>query len=416
MQTINTKTHRGLHYAYIIVGCCCLMMGVNTGLMMSCAGIFYQPVSQALGVSVGEFGIYMSLSFITSSLMLSVAGKMMERMSARLLLTLSSALSGICLCSMGLFNSVWEFYVAGCVQGVTLAFLMYMSFPTLINRWFRTRVGLMIGICSAASGIGGVIFNPIGGWLITNYGWRWAYGCFGLLVLVIITPALGILLRNYPSDKNLEPWGEKPAAGNTKTSVEGISYRDALHSSMFYVLLVFAFLIMAVSTLNLFIPKYVLTLGFDIEQSAYSASAIMLGVTMGKLVLGYVNDRSGKMGTLLTTMLGAAGLVMLIFCGHSQALILSGAYCFGWAYAGVTVQTAMLVREVMGNKDYARIFSNISIALAAGGAIASGVWGFLAEHTSYKLVFWVGVCALIGCAIMGVTASANSLKRKAEKA
>lgn len=415
MQNNNTLQNKGLHYAYIIVGCCCLMMGVNTGLMMSCAGIFYQPVSQALGVSVGEFGIYMSLSFITSSLMLSVAGKMMERMSSRFLLTLSSALSGLCLVSMGMFNSVWEFYAAGCLQGVTLAFLMYMSFPTLINRWFRSRVGLMIGICSAASGIGGVIFNPIGGWLITNYGWRWAYICFGLLILIVITPLLGILLRNYPKDKNLEPWGKKEETGNTSVSDDGVSYSQAVRSGMFYVLLVFAFLIMAVSTLNLFIPKYVLTLGFSIEQSAYSASAIMLGVTIGKLVLGYVNDRSGKMGTLLTTMLGAIGLAMLIFSGHSQALILIGAFCFGWAYAGVTVQTAMLVREVMGNKDYARIFSNISIALAAGGAIASGAWGFLAEHTSYKVIFWVGIAALVCCAIMGLTASANSLKNKAKR-
>ncbi len=147
-------------------------MGVNTGLLMSCAGIFYQPVSRSLGISVGEFGIYMSLSFITSGLMLSVAGSLMERFSARALLTASSALSGLCLLAMGFFTSVWEFYAVGCLQGVALAFLMYMSFPILVNRWFNTRVGLMIGICSAASGIGGVVFNPIGGWLITDYGWR----------------------------------------------------------------------------------------------------------------------------------------------------------------------------------------------------------------------------------------------------
>ena len=68
-----------MHYAIVIAACCCMMMGVNVGLVMSCAGIFYQPVSQALGVSVVSFGVYITLSVKTSSLMMSVAGKMMER-------------------------------------------------------------------------------------------------------------------------------------------------------------------------------------------------------------------------------------------------------------------------------------------------------------------------------------------------
>lgn len=36
-----------LHYGYVIVACCCLIMGVNVGLTFSCAGIFFQPVSEA---------------------------------------------------------------------------------------------------------------------------------------------------------------------------------------------------------------------------------------------------------------------------------------------------------------------------------------------------------------------------------
>ena len=40
------------HYGYVIAFCCCLIMGVNIGLAMSCAGIFYNPASAELGVSV----------------------------------------------------------------------------------------------------------------------------------------------------------------------------------------------------------------------------------------------------------------------------------------------------------------------------------------------------------------------------
>ncbi len=147
-----------MHYAYVILICCCLMMSVNVGLSFSCAGIYYSPVSQSLGVTVGEFGIYMSIMYVTSSLMLPLAGKMLERYSARMLFSVSSAVMGIDFLAMSLFRHVWEFYISGGVMGITLAFLLYLSFPTIINRWFHTRVGMMIGICSAASGIGGIFF------------------------------------------------------------------------------------------------------------------------------------------------------------------------------------------------------------------------------------------------------------------
>ena len=66
-----------MHYGFVIVVCCCLMMGINIGLSFSCAGIFYRPVSTDLGVSVGAFGIYMSLMYVASTLMLPLAGKLM---------------------------------------------------------------------------------------------------------------------------------------------------------------------------------------------------------------------------------------------------------------------------------------------------------------------------------------------------
>ncbi|GAA5089869.1 hypothetical protein GCM10023210_15220 [Chryseobacterium ginsengisoli] len=65
-------------------------MGINIGLVMSCAGIFYKPVSKELGISLGDFGLYMTFVYFFSTLMLSVAGKLMDRYSARWLLTLSS--------------------------------------------------------------------------------------------------------------------------------------------------------------------------------------------------------------------------------------------------------------------------------------------------------------------------------------
>lgn len=377
-------------------------MGVIIGLVMSCAGIFYNPVSTELGVSVGNFGLYMTFVYALSFLMLSVAGKLLDKYSARWLLTGSAAVVGVLYISMSQFSSVWHFYIAGAVIGIALSFLLYLSYPVLINRWFNARVGFFIGICSAASGIGGVLFNPFGGYLIEGYGWRTTYLIFGGIILLLVTLLLGLLLRDHPSQMGLKPFGEK--ADESAAAATGMDYAVAVKTPVFYALMVFAFLMISVSTLNLFLPSYITSVGYSVEQSALVASAIMLGVTIGKVALGYINDRSSLTGALVSTGLGILGLGLLMMGQAGMALMVVGGFLFGWAYAGVTVETALIVRTVFGAKDYSQIFSNISIALALGGAIMAGGWGYLADALDFRLILTAGVVLLVLSGIIGVYA------------
>lgn len=404
----NRKT---IHYGFVIIACCCLIMGVNIGLSFSCAGIFYKPVSDSLGVGVGLFGLYMSVMYVAATLTLPIAGKLLERYSARWLFAGSSALMGLVFLAFALMDSVWQFYVASVFLGMSVAFQLYLSFPTLVNRWFKVKVGLMMGICTAASGIGGMLFSPLIALLITDFGWCWAYAACGLLILCVVSPVLALLLRSYPHEKGLLPYGEKREADtDNKASVadtDGIPYNKAIRMAVFYGMLVFSFLMMAVSTLNLFIPNYFISLSYTLEEASFAASAVMAGVTVGKLLLGHINDRNTLAGVLLSTVGGAIGLTLLV-AALGYWLGLGGCVLFGLAYSGVTVQTAMLTRKVFGSVNYARIYSMISIALAAGGAVASGGWGLLQEATSYTFIMAAGAIALIICAILGTTA----LKRK----
>lgn len=397
---------RGFHYGYVIVFCCCLIMGVIIGLVMSCAGIFYGPVSTELGVSVGDFGLYMTFVYALSFLTLSVAGKLLDKYSARWLLTASAAVVGLLYLGMSQFSAVWHFYIAGAVIGIALSFLLYLSYPVLINRWFNSRVGLFIGVCSAASGIGGVVFNPFGGWLIQAHGWRSTYMIFGAIILLLVVPLLGLLLRNHPADMGLKPFGEKADEGTAAKT--GTDYAVAIRTPVFYALMVFALLMISVSTLNLFLPSYITSVGYSVEQSALVASAIMLGVTLGKVALGYVNDRSALTGVLASTGLGILGLVLLLMGQAGIAVMVIGGFLFGWAYAGVTVQTALLVRTVFGAKDYSQIFSNVSIALALGGAVMAGGWGYLADLVAFKWILTTGIVLLVLSMLIGVVALRTS--------
>lgn len=89
------STRLRFHYGYVIVACCCLMMDINVGISFSCAGIFYRPVSESLGIPVGEFGIYMSIMYITSTIFLHFAGRLLERYSSRWLFAANAAAMGL---------------------------------------------------------------------------------------------------------------------------------------------------------------------------------------------------------------------------------------------------------------------------------------------------------------------------------
>lgn len=410
------KNSSKIHYGYVIVLCCFLIMFVIVGLIMSCAGIFYKPVSEELGIDIGKFGLYMSLNFLFSTLTLSFAGRLMERYSARIILSVSSAVAGLSLMAMSQFNAVWQFYITGALFGITLAFLLYLGFPTLLNRWFKARMGVFIGICSAGSGIGGVLFNPLGGYLITNYGWRAAYLIFGAMILVLVTPVLTLFLRDYPKDKGLEPYGAATTAASdarTQNRDTGIEYAKAIRMPVFYGLVVFAFLINAAATLNVFVPAYVQSIQFSIEEASFVASAVMVGVTVGKVALGMINDRSTVWGVVATIGLGVAGLALLLV-GHVGIIVpIAGGFLFGWAYAGVSVQTPLLVRSVFGNRNYARIYSNVSMAIAVGGAIAAGGWGLLSDATSFGFILVTGMVFLAVSGVIGLYAlkmNNNNLK------
>lgn len=391
----------GFYYGYVIVACCCLMMAVNAGIAMASAGVFYTPVSESLGVSDGVFALYISFVFLASSLTLSVAGRVMVRYGARMLLTLSSGVMGLCLVAMGFFHAVWQFYVAGAVIGVTLAFLYFLSFPTLINSWFRTRVGLYVGICSAAMGLGGAVFNPLCVRLIAEFGWRGAYGLLGGGILLVLTPALGLLLRNGPGGSSRP----SPAAPLPAADAAEADYTRAVRTPAFYTLVVYALLINATAPLYLILPGYVSRLA-TAELGGYVAAAVMVGVAVGKIALGLINDKSHTLGVCVSTLTGVAGLGLLAF-GPVWSLI-GGGFLFGWAFAGVSVQTPLLVRAVFGNRCFTLINAKVSIALAVGGALAGG-WGLLAEHTSYQFAFLLACAFLLLCLCMGIYA----LRRRA---
>jgi MFS family permease len=82
------------------------------------------------------------------------------------------------------------------------------------TRWFNQKRGLALGVLTASSATGQLIFLPLPTWLIDHLGWR--YPLAPSLIRLTFAGALAVLLMcENPSDIGLGPYGAPaPAPGD----------------------------------------------------------------------------------------------------------------------------------------------------------------------------------------------------------
>lgn len=383
-----------------------------TTFSFSTAGIFYAPVSKSLGVGKGAFSFYMTVQCLAMTLALPFVGRLVAKKDMRLILSACVVMVSGSLIAMSRFASLYQFYVSGAIIGVADAVLLYLTAPTLVNRWFKVKVGTFIGLIMAFTGIGGVIFNPIGGYLISTYGWRTGYLTFGIITAVVGLPFTIFIIRSNPSDKGLLPYGDAEVGGSAATPATGVSSSVALKSPTFYILAIFAGLVSMMTTMSYFFPAYIESIGMPVTIGASMASALMLGQTLGKIFLGMVNDKSTSLGMTVGLGFGVLGICLLLFLATTGIwVILLAAFFFGICYSGATVNTPLMTRAIFGNREYSQIYSSVSMVAALSSAFGFTIWGFLVDATgSYTAVFGITLGIIVVAFLLG--ASALKLGRK----
>ena len=414
---MSSNQKGGFHYAFAIVASCIAITCLPCALVLSCAGIFFTPVSEFFGVPRASFTLYFSILNIMMMLTLPMAGNHLSRLDARKVLTGATLLAGLGLIGMSRGNSMPWFYVCGAIMGVGMAPLIYLSVPTLINAWCVKRVGFFVGLCMAFTGIGGVIFNPIGTALIQSgpEGWRTAYLVFGIIALAGTLPFTLFVVRSKPEDKGLLPYGADELATEADTSAsaaveaEGVPAAQAMRMPAFYALAVFCGVITLNQTIYQFLASYATsfadTLPAIAAASGVVASAAMAGQAIGKVVLGIINDKSIKLGLFFGLGCGAVGVLLMWFLPSTLALLLAGAFLFGVVYAMTTVQTPLLVRSVFGSADYTNIYSRISMVGSLMSAVAAVFWSFVIDSPGgFPLMFIGGLACMAVCLVTSLFA------------
>lgn len=422
MTSLQSQTGKSgkIYYGWWVYLAVCVCMLLPCCFTFNTASVYYDSVATQFAVGKGQVGLYMTLVYASACVAnLLWAGKLLEKLDLRVILSIAVVLVSGSLFAMSQAQSIYVFYGAGIGLGIANAWLLWLIVPVVVGRWFKKNVGFMIGIAMAMTSIGGTVFSPMLAQVITNIGWRTGYMIEAIAALVVCLPLAIFVVRSRPSDKGLEPLGaDDPAVIAAAKTIggaqDGITLRQAFKKpSTFIWCCVFAGLANLGLTMNFFFPSYATSIGYDLTVGSLVASCVMFASLAGKVVLGWLNDRSIVVSNIVGCVPMILGLALMMTLGPTDPLWLYvGGVFFGFFFAVQPTNVPQVVRKMFGNVSYDRIFSYVAVVMPLCAAVGSSFWGFVYDFTgSYDAAFMVDMCfsALVLVALFAAMRSGKKL-------
>ena len=155
------------------------------------------PVAQDLGLQVAALGTFVTAFYIGYVIFNAVGGLLSDRVGARLTLSISVGLLGLCTFGFSFTNSVAAGLALQTAMGLA-AGADYGAGIKLIVSWFdRGLRGRAMGFYMTASSLGVTVTNAVAPTLLREIGWQNVYKLLGGVTLAIAILAF-LLLRDGP--------------------------------------------------------------------------------------------------------------------------------------------------------------------------------------------------------------------------
>lgn len=382
------------------------------------------PVSEAIGVTRGDFGLWLIVNCIVTVISLPFWGRWMQTKNINFVLTAGAILLTIGILGFSFSSQLWMFLVFAVFTGLGMATMFALAGPTLIQNWFVEKYrGKMLGIAAAFTGIGTFIWAPLFTMIIQSAGWQTAYLVNGILAGVLMIPMALFVVKFKPEDKGLKPFGYIEGGEATQKVEDGVSAKRVFGNVAFYAIaigLVFACLGMGYNSnqpglaAEKMIPLFMDKAGAAM-LGATMISVAAVGNLLGKIVFGAIADRAGlRVSFILFIILYILAFVLWLPTvpeeGIATTLLLVGAFMLGTHNAILSVGFPLLTRKIFGNKDFAKIWSYIAMPYTLVSGFGTSLVAYIYQGTgSYTASLYVGlgfvivmgICALIALAYIG---------------
>jgi predicted MFS family arabinose efflux permease len=375
------SAQQGVHYGWIVVGVTFATLLTTAGAM-SMPSLLLGPLQTEFGWSTATISTALSLRMAVFGLMAPFAAALMVRFGLRRMMLLAVSVTAIGVGLTAFVSQSWQLTLLwGLVVGGGTGLTALVLGATVANVWFVKHRGLVIGLMTASSASGQLLFMPAFARINDTWGWRpvvfTVAACLACLV-----PVIALLMRNRPSDLGIRAYGEdanapvppKPAAINpVVASIEAL--KTAARSKDFW-LLSSGFLVCGLST-NGLIGTHLIAACSDAGIAATMAAGLLalMGAfdLFGTVLSGWLSDRYDNRH-LLCVYYVLRGL-SLLFLPHALATDLVSlsvfAAFYGLDWFATLPPTVRLTTDRFGRSLGPLVFGWMFVAHQVGAAIAA---------------------------------------------
>jgi sugar phosphate permease len=384
MSLATRLAHRRIHYGWVVAAVTFLILLSSAGVRAT-PSILIVPLEREFGWTRATISLAVSINLVLYGLMGPFAAALMQRLGVRTTVLISAATLTLGVALTPLMRAPWQLILLwGVVVGMGTGMTALVLGATVVNRWFTARRGLVMGILTASTATGQLVFLPLLAAMVERHGWRIATLVVAGAVLLII-PLVFFLLRERPEDVGLARFGEQgpspeqravpvsTAAGALAALRQGARSRD-------FWLLAGSFFICGAST-NGLIGTHLIPACIDHGITEVRAAGLLatMGVFdfIGTTGSGWLSDRWNNR-YLLSWYYGLRGL-SLLFLPYALDHTLFGlplfAVFYGLDWIATVPPTVRLTANVFGRENAPVMFGWIVAAHqlgAAGAAFGAG--------------------------------------------
>lgn len=412
---------RNIHYGWVVAGITFLTMLATAGAMGS-AGVLIAPLSREFGWTTEEISSAMAIRLALFGLLGPFAAALMNHFGMRAVIGVALTLIGGGILLSFRMTELWEMVVLwGIVVGVGTGMTALVLGATVATRWFHARRGVVVGLMTVSNATGQLIFLPLLASLTEAYGWRVALS-LNVVVLALAMVIVLALMRNYPADLGLAPYGSRelqPApirsARLSSLLVAPVAaLREASVKPVFWILF-FTFFVCGLSTNGLIQTHWISICG-DYGVAAVSAAGMLalIGIFdfIGTLGAGWLSDRFDNRW-LLFWFYGLRGLslIFLSASGFDYVTLSIFAVFYGLDWVATVPPTVKLTVENFGRDKANIVFGWIFAAHQLGAATATFGAGYIRTdyETFLPAVYIAGFMCLL--AALSVLAIGKTVRR-----
>lgn len=375
---------RRLHPAFLILGLTFVALLASAALR-SAPGVLLQPLQQAFGWDRTTVSLAAAIGIGLYGLAGPFAAAAMQAFGIRRVL-----LGGLVLMSTSTFASLfmteaWHYVLTwGVVAGLGSGAVASVLGATVVSRWFAARQGLMMGILTASTATGSLLFLPLMAKLSEGANWRPVVLLVSLTLLALV-PVILLFFREAPQAYGRARYGEPddtppapPPAGNRALLAFTVLGRVARIPTFW---LLFAGFFVCGLTTNGLVGSHLIAYcgdrGIAPVQAASLLSLMGLFDLVGTTGSGWLTDRYDPR-RLLFIYFGLRGLslVALPFMAFDPANLLVFAAFYGLDWIATVPPTVRIANQRFGASDgpvaYGWIFAGHQLG-AAAAALGAGM-------------------------------------------